>query len=397
MITVIGCDGGALPPAASDALASAASVAGASRHLQAQPVPDGARRVTFGALEPALDELLACPGPSVVLAAGDPGFFGIVRALRARGQAPAVIPAVSSVALAFARLGLPWDDALVVSAHGRHPDAARAAALAHPKVAILTAPDAGPERFVDELLAAGRDVHVAECLGMPDERVARVEDTPHGSFAQPNVVLAVEPRQAVREAPGWLAGHAGAPDGWALPENAFAHRDSMVTKPEVRALALARLAPRPGTVVWDIGAGSGSVAVECARFGAHAVAFERDPQQCARIRENAAAHDARVRVVEGTFPGSLEATPAPDALFLGGGGVDVLATALDASASPQPSRVVTALAALDRVKPVRDLLTGSGFATDGVTLQASRLAELPDDALRLQATNPVFVLWGERQ
>ena len=96
----------------------------------------------------ALDALARQPGPVVVLASGDPGFFGIVRALRARGLAPAVIPAVSSVALAFARLGLDWDDALILSAHGRDPGRALAAALAHPKAAILTAPGvaARPQR-----------------------------------------------------------------------------------------------------------------------------------------------------------------------------------------------------------------------------------------------------------
>ena len=138
-VTVIGCDGRPHGPEATSALAAADLVAGAPRHLAELP-HDGAERIEIKRLDDALDAICASAGPVAVLASGDPGFFGIVRALRARGITPRVIPAVSSVALAFARLGLDWDDALVVSAHGRDPRQALAAALAHPKVAILTAP-----------------------------------------------------------------------------------------------------------------------------------------------------------------------------------------------------------------------------------------------------------------
>lgn len=405
MITVIGHDGGALAPAARAALEGAACVAGAPRHLDTLPVPATARRVTLGALEPAIDEVLSREGPSVVVASGDPGFFGIVRVLRARGAAPRVIPAVSSVAVAFGRLGVPWDDALVLSAHGRDPQRVLAAALAHPKAAILTARGgAGPDRFVGDLRAAGRTVYVGERLGAADERLVEVtadsrahsgeSDGGPGGFAYPNVVVAVDGQRAVAEGPGWLAGHQGAPDGWGLPESAFDHRDSMITKAEVRALVLARLAPRPGTVVWDVGAGSGSLAVECARFGAYALAFDKDPDQCVRIRENAAAHGVHVGVVQGIVPESVAGQPRADAVFLGGGGVE----ALDALLPPDTParRVVAALAAVDKVRPVRDLLAGRGYVTGGTALQVSRLGDLPGDAIRLRAENPVFVVWGER-
>ena len=151
-VTVIGCDGRPFGPEATAALAEAerssallgtcgSLPATARRTIRAQAPGRGPRRP-----RPARE------GPTAVLASGDPGFFGIVRALRARGITPHVIPAVSSVALAFARIGLDWDDALVLSAHGRDPRQALAAALAHPKAAILTAPGtaaglaAGPAR-----------------------------------------------------------------------------------------------------------------------------------------------------------------------------------------------------------------------------------------------------------
>ena len=261
-VTVIGCDGGPFSPQASKALAAARLVIGAPRHLEADlNTPDsaiapGAERKEIKHLDEALDTLDACSGPVVVLASGDPGFFGIVRALRARGIRPNVIPATSSVTLAFARLGLDWDDALVVSAHGRDPRQALAAALAHPKAAILTAPRTATARDLSaELLAAGKKVYVAERLGTPQERITDLAAEPAEpaepaeDFAEPNILIAIDPEapesQKTPSTPRWLAGHQGAPDGWALPEDAFEHRDSMITKAEVRALILARLGPAP--------------------------------------------------------------------------------------------------------------------------------------------------------
>jgi precorrin-6Y C5,15-methyltransferase (decarboxylating) len=111
-----------------------------------------AERVTLGPLAPAIERILAHDGDVVIVASGDPGFFGIVRALRAAGVTPEVDPAVSSVATAFARLGMPWDDAVVVSAHGRSLRRAANVCRARPKVAVLTAPGAGPDELAGELV-----------------------------------------------------------------------------------------------------------------------------------------------------------------------------------------------------------------------------------------------------
>jgi len=401
-VTVIGCDGRPPGPDAADALAEASTVIGAPRHLEAAPIPETATRIELKHLDEALDAISQSPGPIVVLASGDPGFFGIVRAVRARGITPVVIPAVSSVALAFARLGLDWDDALVLSAHGRDPVKALAAALAHPKAAILTAP--GTTRALgQELRAAGKQVYIAECLGSSQERVGTFDAAVNPT--DPNILISLDEQppdeqppdeQPPDEQPGeprWLAGHQGSPPGWALPEDAFAHRDSMITKAEVRALVLARLGPGPGQTVWDVGAGSGSVAVECARFGAHVIAIEADRAQCERIKRNAAAHRVRVRVRHGRAPEALEDLPPADAVFAGGGDHAVLDAAIQHA---NPQRVVVTLAAVSRVADTAALLTAHGYQADGVQLQASRLIPLPNGQLRLAAENPVFVLWGNR-
>ena len=391
-VTVIGCDGSPLRPDAAAAIASAALVAGARRLLVAASVPDTATKLEITRLADALDEICRARGPVAVLASGDPGFFGIVRSLRTRGIMPRVIPAVSCVALAFARLGLDWDDALVLSAHGRSARPVAAAALAHPKVAILTAPGPAAAELAGALLGAGRRVYVAERLGEPAERVAELTAAAAQDLADPNVLVAVDPAAAPAQRPGWLAGHRGAPAGWALPEEAFAHRDSMITKSEVRAVVLARLGPGPGRTVWDVGSGSGSVAVECARFGASVIAIEADPGQCSRIGQNAAAHGVAVRIAAGRAPGILAGLPAPDALFAGGGDDAALDAALRLG---RPYRAVAALASVDRVRTVRELLAGHGYQVSGVQLQAARLAGLPGGSLRLTAANPVFVLAGE--
>jgi precorrin-6Y C5,15-methyltransferase (decarboxylating) len=420
-VTVIGCDGSALTPAASAALAGASVVAGARRHLVSVTVSPAAERIVIQHLDTALDAICAARAPAAVLASGDPGFFGIVRALRARGVTPVVIPAVSSVALAFARLGLDWTDALVLSAHGRAAGPVLAAALAHPKAAILTGPpEAATGQLRSALLAAGRTVYAAERLGAPGERVRNLARHSAPEVTDPHVLisLAVGPapapagpapapalpepvspaaaaaRPAVAPGPAsWLAGHQGAPAGWALPEADFEHRDSMITKAEVRALVLARLGPGPGRTIWDVGAGSGSVAVECARFGAWAIAVESDEDQCGRIRRNAAAHGVLLQVVAGRAPDVLAGLPAPDAVFAGGGDDDVLAAAVKAG---QPGRLVVTLVSVDRVRGVCEMLAGSGYEVNGTQVQAARLAGLPGGSLRLAAANPVFVIWADQ-
>ncbi|THA73549.1 precorrin-6y C5,15-methyltransferase (decarboxylating) subunit CbiE [Streptomyces sp. A0642] len=407
MIRVFGTGTGApLTPDAVEALAGATLVVGARRHLDGAALPAGAGRVVLGPLSPALDRIgrhLAEDGARVVvLASGDPGFFGIVRALAERFGSAAldVRPGAPSIAVAFARLGLPWDDAVVVSAHGRDPRTAVNVCFAHPKVAVLTGPGAGPAELAAGLLyrSEERILVVATALGDPErERVERL--TPREAAARPwpdpvSVVLCLDESRALSPV-RTVAGADAGPAGWALDEAEFEHRDSMITKFEVRALALARLGPRTGDLVWDVGAGSGSVAVECARLGAAAVAVEKTADGVERIRANAAAHGVYVRAVHGAAPTVLSDLEDPDAVFIGGGGRELPAI-VTACARRARRAVVVAVAALDRVGPVRSALASAGFAPEGVLLQSSRLAPLPGDVTRLAAANPVFLLWGVR-
>ncbi|NYH41282.1 precorrin-6Y C5,15-methyltransferase (decarboxylating) [Micromonospora jinlongensis] len=414
-VSVVGLDAAGAPahPALAPVLAAAGLVVGAARHLAAVPVPAGAQTVTLGPLAPAVRRLadaVAAGVPAVVLASGDPGLFGIVRRLRAAGLPLRVVPAVSSVAAAFARAGVPWDGAAVVTAHGRDLRPALNACRALPLVAVLTAPGAGAAEVGAGLVGWSRRLLVAEHLGTDAERIREVTpaQAAAAAWADPHVLLSLADAETVPDAetasdaapdPVTAAGMradnqpaAAPPGGWALPETRYVHRDSMITKSEVRALVIARLRPRLGRLVWDVGAGSGSVGIECALLGAAVLAVEQDPAAGAAIRANAAAHAVHVRLVTGRAPQALAGLPEPDAVFVGGGGADTLAAVV----ARQPERVVLTLAALDRVAPAVGLLRAAGYTVEGSQLSAARLADLPGGSIRLAATNPVVVLTGER-
>lgn len=368
------------------AVERATLLVGGRRHLAACAGSDGPRTVALsGDVGAALDEIEAETGPVCVLASGDPGFFGIVRPLAERfgEERLEVHPAPSSVSLAFARLGLPWDDAAVVSAHGRPLAAAARVASSHPKVAVLVSPESPPEALGRALLDRGtpnRRAAVCARMGTPAERVD-VVDLP-GLAARTwdplsVVILLADPAPPSTPA---LA--------WGLPDDCFDHRDGMITGAEVRAVALGKLSLPSRGVVWDVGAGSGSVAIECARLGPalRVFAVEEKAADAGRISHNADRHDVAVKVITGRAPEALDDLPDPDRAFVGGGGHTVLAAVLQRL---RPGgRVVATYAAVDRAVAAAERLGSI------VQVSVSRGSRLPDGGLRLGAENPVFVVWG---
>ena len=387
VVDVIGVVGGeCFGAAARSALAQADVVVGALRHLEAL-APAAGEHVE---LRGPLDELLEAVADRVdrgrrvcVLASGDPGFFGITRALGQRlGEGRVVVhPAPSAVSLAFGRLGLSWDDATVVSAHGRELHAAVDVALRGAKVALLTSPENPPQRIGAALREAGsgpRSVVVASRLGDDDERIVQtdLDGLETGTFDPLSVVILTPP-----------AAPAGPRLSWGLPEGSFAHRDGMITKAEVRAVALGKLAIPDTGVLWDVGAGSGSVGIEAARLrpGLRVLSIERSPEDAARIRENARRHGVTIEVVEGTAPGCLPSLPDPDRVFVGGGGLGVLDAAL---ARMRPGgTIVASYALLDRAVGAWQRLG------QVVALNVARGVAV-GDGVRLSAQNPVYLCWG---
>jgi precorrin-3B C17-methyltransferase/precorrin-6y C5,15-methyltransferase (decarboxylating) CbiE subunit/precorrin-6Y C5,15-methyltransferase (decarboxylating) CbiT subunit len=390
VIHVVGLLGGRpVGDEAVEALRSARLVAGGTGQLRAVAdlLAPGVETATVAGGLAALEDVARHPGPVVVLASGDPGFHGIVRALGARlgPERLAVHPAPSSVALAFARLGLPWDDAVVASCHTG--DAARAAArvAGAPVAAVLCGPAAPPEAVGAALEALGAHhplVAVATRLGETGDAVTRLDGVAAlaaGHFDHRSVVVLAHPPSPVR-----AAARTGG-----RPVAAFAHRAGMITKPEVRSVVLGHLDLPERGVLWDVGAGSGSVAIEAALAarGLRVLAVERDPDAAATIAANAAALGAMVEVIEGAAPGALSGLPRPDRVFVGGGGIDVLDAALDAAAPG--ARVVATYAAADRALAARARLGGLA------QVSVDRATDLPDGGVRFVADNPVFVAWGE--
>lgn len=384
-IDVVGLLGGA--PVGADAgaaLAAADVVVGGAAQLR--ELAGGRTTIELqGGVEPALDRLAAVDGWVVVVASGDPGFFGIVRALAERfgPEALVVHPAPSSVSLAFARLGLPWDDALVVSAHGRPLDDAVRAVAAAGKIAVLTGPDAPPEALGRALLAAGTTVDravVCSHLAEQDESITStdLEGLATGRWPHRSVVVLLR-GVAVAAAPT---------DAW--PSRTYDTRAGMITKPEVRAVAVHHLAVPDAGVLWDVGAGSGSVAIECALAAPalRVIAVERDPADAERIRANAAMHGAAVDVVVGEAPAALEALPDPDRAFVGGGGLGVLDAVL--GRLHPDGRVVATYAAVDRATEAWRRL---GHL---VEVSIARATPIGETSVRLAGENPVFVVWGPR-
>jgi len=189
-----------------------------------------------------------------------------------------------------------------------------------------------------------------------------------------------------------------------LPDDAFEQRrplQGQITKREVRAVSLYSLGLRPGSVVWDIGAGTGSISVEAsiiAREGT-VYAVERDEESLPLLRRNVEQWGSKnVHIIAGEAPDALVELPDPDAVFVGGSGgslteiLDVAIKRLRAG-----GRVVVNLAALERTNEVYQRFKSSGFVADMVMVNSSRGKDMPDGTVRLEALNPVFVVTARRE
>ncbi|PAZ11137.1 precorrin-6y C5,15-methyltransferase (decarboxylating) subunit CbiE [Streptomyces sp. SA15] len=380
-VTVIGWDGSPLTAAARAALGAATLVAGAAHHLALPEVPPAAERIRLGSVALAARRIAGHRGTAVVLADGDPGFFGVVRTLRAPefGLEVEVVPAVSSVATAFARAGMPWDDAQVVVAHRRTLRRAVNVCRAHTKVAVLTSPGAGPAELGLLLEGVHRTFVICEELGTTREQVTVVtsDKAADHTWRDPNVVIViggpvgpVGPGGAT-DGGGWIAGRdpGTGPRGWALPTELYGGDLGEGEAELLRAAQLARLGPRVGDLVWDIGCGSGAFATEAARAGAAVIAVDRDLAACARTEATARGFRVQLQIVRGTAPHVLENLPEPDVVRVGGGGAAVVSAVADR----RPQRIVTHAATRDAAELVGRDLTEHGYQVECALVQSVEL------------------------
>ncbi|NTU42435.1 MAG: precorrin-6y C5,15-methyltransferase (decarboxylating) subunit CbiE [Nitrospirales bacterium] len=347
----------------------------------------------------------------VLLASGDPLFSGIGRkAVQEFGkEIVEIIPDLSSIQLAFARIKEPWEDAFLMSLHGG-PDPEKRRRLPyerrdiplllerHPKIAIFTDRENNPRTIAEALQQAavshqpsGLRVFVCEKLGYPDERVTEgsPEEIAQMSFAEPNVVIVKKTEDRCQSTEHRLG----------LTEGEIEHSRGLITKDEVRAVAMHKLRLPSKGVLWDIGAGSGALSIEAALLapGLKVCAIEQDAEQIGNIRRNKVRFDApNVEIIEGEAPESLKGLPAPDRVFIGGSGGQLPAI-IELIHEVMPSGIIVVNATImETLHAAIDALQSHGFEVDASQVSVSRMKPLGTGHC-LAGQNPIFVIRGTRK
>lgn len=399
-------------------LALADLVIGGARTLQLLAdhiAPNAQQHDLTGALSQVAEWIRAAQAEGqrvVVLATGDPLCHGIAAYLASRLciEALEIIPNVSTLQLACARLCLPWQEMKFSSVHskdagdwvaGSGPEHGLYTLLRdirqHDRLAVLTSPANTPDRIARMLLAEGLadefDMAVAERLCQPEERIVSgfsIRAAAQMPFAELNVVLLW--RTALRRQPVLFG----------LPDASFAQRQpekGLITKNEVRAVSLARLQLRLDSVMWDIGAGSGSVGLEAARLCrlGHVYAIEKNEADCANVLQNRLAMGiSNHTLVHGKAPDGLQDWADPDAVFVGGSGGELaeLIALIVQRLKPEGCLVMN-FVTLENLSLALETLKSLGVAWDVLQLQAARSKPILH-MNRMAAENPVWIVCAQK-
>ena len=375
------------------ALRQADLILGARRLLAV--LPAGCTENRAAAYRPdEVAELLQTSGAenAVLVYSGDTGFYSgassMMEKLEALGVRARVLPGLSSIQLLAAALGRPWQGWNLVSAHGRTCDPVAECMQGRPTF-FLTGGSEDPATLCAQLAAEGfGDVQgvVGQCLGTPEEKLFRgsVKELAAGRFNSLSVLLVEAAEVLPRRAPG-------------LPAEAFERGDVPMTKQEVRAAVLAKLAVRPEDILWDVGAGTGSVSVELALAAprGRVYAVECRPEGCALIKANREKFRTRNLVlVEGLAPAALSDLPAPDAVFIGGS-KGSLAAIVDAALDKNPdARICVSAIALETLSAAVAALTARGRTVQVSQIAVSR-AKAVGGLHLMMAQNPIYLITGE--
>ena len=400
MVTLIGMGSGTpelLTAQGHAALQSADLIIGAKRLLEHLPTGCTENRKALYKPENILSYLSEFPAENAALLySGDTGFYSgaskLLPMLRAFGISARVLPGISSVQLLSAAIGRPWQDWKLVSAHGCACDPAAECLTAESRpVFFLTGGTETPATLCAKLADAGlggAHAIIGENLGTPQEHLAfGTAQTLAANACAPLSVLLIEHTVLpARRVPGF-------------PDDAFIRGEVPMTKQEVRAAALAKLAVRPTDTLWDVGAGTGSVSVELALAAprGHVYAVECAPDACALIRQNREKfHAYNLSLIEGTAPQVLADLPAPDAVFIGGT-KGSMAEVVDTALAKNPNaRLCISAIALETLSAAIAALAAHGQTAEVTQLSVSRTR--PAGKLHLlMANNPIFLITGERK
>lgn len=346
--------------------------------------------------------------PIVLLASGDPMFFGIGRrAIREFGkECVEIIPDLSSIQLAFSRIKESWDDAFLMSLHGGpEPDKRRrleyeisdipSLLMRHKKIAILTDKENNPVKIAEVINSSLITRHfplimyVCERLGYADEKITEgsSEQIAGMRFSEPNVVIV---KSEVRSQKSEVR--------FGLTETEIAHSKGLITKDEVRAVTIHKLRLPQKGVFWDIGAGSGSVSIEAARLYPELKVFaiEKDKEQINHIRENKERFNAlNIEIISGEAHNALINLPSPDRVFIGGSG-GRLKEIIDFIAMMQTPIIVINATTIETLHEAVQYLENSGFEVEISEVSISR-SKIVSNKRHMSALNPVFIITGEKQ
>jgi precorrin-6Y C5,15-methyltransferase (decarboxylating) len=391
----LGLGPGELGPDALAVVNEADVLAGGRRQLDCFPDHEGARLVLDSGLQAFLDELANVSETKsvVVLASGDPNFYGIAQKVMEQLGPDRVIlhPNVTTVGSAFARLKETWAEAGVVSLHGRGESALYQALIDFDKVAVYTDRRNTPGHIATLMIERGQSnwrIIVLENLGLPEEiiREMSLDEAAGTEFSDLNLVVLKRTRQPLLLCLG-------------MPDEAYTHQSGLITKAEVRAVALSKLSLGPNMIMWDLGAGCGSVGLEAGILarGGEVIAVEKDSDRVSQIEANREKFGmALLRVVQGEILDVMPDLPDPDRIFIGGGG-DGLDRIIAESAKrlSDGGVMVASVVRLNSLHLAREAMVSAGLEVSVDQVQVSRSAPLTGD-IYFKALNPVYLITGRK-
>ena len=379
-----------------EVIAKADVLIGHQRHLDSFPDFKGEKQVLED-LSLMLEFLLSTGKRVVVLSSGDPNFFGVARFLLRNlpKERIEIFPNVTSVQYAFARIKEPWDDAIFVSVHGRGLHRAIDRIVAAEKVAILTDKVNTPAAIARELIdrgAEGYEAWLCEDMGLPEEKFTKtdVKGLLELTASDLNILVLIktwEPNLVHYPLIG-------------INDDAFATAKKLITKQEIRAITLAKLQLQDDLIIWDIGAGSGSVSIEASNLvpNGKLFAIEQNPQCLGFIRENLRKFVARnVKLIEGAAPEVLDDLPDPDRVFIGGSGgmLEEVIDTVDRRLKPE-GRIVLNAVTLDTLTKAVEFLENHGYIVEVTCVNISKTRELSEYKL-FEAHNPVYIISASKE
>jgi precorrin-6Y C5,15-methyltransferase (decarboxylating) len=364
---------------------------GAQRHLDIFPDYPG-KKMVLGDLSVMLEFLRKTEKRVTVLASGDPNFFGLSRFLLRNlpKERIEIFANVTSMQYAFARIKEPWDDAVFVSVHGRGIKSAIDKIIASEKVAVLTDEKSSPAVLAGELIKRGAEGYIAwvcEDLGMPTEKFTRtdVKGLIDLKCSPLNILILIRAWEPTLET--WPV--------MGIADDLFATAKKLITKQEVRAVTLAKLQLQNDLVLWDVGAGSGSISIEAGNLmpNGKVFALERNGQCLGFIRENLRKFSAgNVMLIEACAPEGIDDLPDPDRVFIGGSGgmLEEIIDAVDKRLKPDGMIVLNAVT-LDTLTKAVEYLEDHGYSVEVCCVNVANTRSLTEYKM-FEAHNPVYII-----